>query len=185
MISQKTNSANGSGKPRAVLLVGFMGAGKTSVGRQLSKHLNSDFVDLDDVIVLRANKSIQQIFAEESEAGFRRRETAALRHVLAQAGAAKPMVIALGGGAFVQPDNYQAIRDSGIPSVFLDADLDTLLQRCRSEARVRPLAKDENQFRQLHEARRSSYMKADHCVQTAGKSVPDLVIEIASRLGFE
>ena len=162
-----------------------MGAGKTSVGRQLSKHLDCDFVDLDDVIVTRAGKPIPQIFAEEHESGFRRRETAALRSILGRARNAASIVIALGGGAFVQKDNYQAIVDSGIPSVFLDAGVDTLLQRCRSEARVRPLAKDENQFRQLHEDRRSSYMKADHCVETTGKSIAQIVTEIVKRLELE
>ena len=166
-------------------LVGESGCGKTTVGRELGKRMSCKFVDLDDVIVARAGKLIPQIFVEEGETGFRRRETEALREVLGRLKSVPAMVIALGGGAFVQPDNQQLIRESGIRSVFLDAGVDTLLQRCRDENRARPLAQDENQFRQLYEARQSSYMKAEYRVETAGKSISEVVTEIISRLGFE
>jgi shikimate kinase len=180
----KSNSKSGPGNPRAVLLVGFMGAGKTTAGRELSKRLNSRFLDLDDVIVTKARKPIPQIFADEGEEGFRRRETKALREVIAKVRRAESTVIALGGGAFVQPDNFEVIRRSGFPVVFLDAGIDTLLGRCRSEQRVRPLAQNENQFRQLYEARRSGYMRADHRIDTAGKAIEQIVNEIILKLGL-
>jgi shikimate kinase len=161
-----------------------MGAGKTTVGRELGTRLNCKFVDLDDVIVARAGKPIPKVFEEEGETGFRRRETEALREVLGRLNSVPTMVIALGGGAFVQPDNHKLIEQSGVPSVFLDAEVDTLLERCRKEARVRPLAQDENQFRQLYESRQSSYMEAEYRVKTAGRSVQEVAAEIISQLGF-
>lgn len=175
---------NGPGKPRAVFLVGFMGAGKTTVGRELSSRAGLRFVDLDDVVVeAAAGKSIPQIFAEEGEKGFRQREKVALMMVLASA-KEESTVIALGGGAYVQPEIYEVIRRALIPTVFLDARVDTLLERCQREGKKRPLAQDENHFRQLYEARRSGYMKAEHCVETAGKSVGAIVSEITDRLGW-
>lgn len=159
-----------------------MGAGKTTIGHELSRRLGVKFVDLDDLIVGSAGKPVSQIFAAEGEAGFRRREHEALQWLIATL--SEPVIIALGGGAFVQPDNFDLIRKCGIPSVFLDAGIDTLLKRCRSEKGLRPLAQDENQFRQLYEQRRSGYMKADHRVQTGEKAVRDIVHEIVSRLGW-
>ena len=160
-----------------------MGAGKTTVGRELSKQLGWNFADLDDLIVKRAHKSIADIFATEGEPSFRQRESGALMEVIRQA-AKQTIVIALGGGAYVQPSNFEAIRASGFRTIHLDADLETLNERCRREGKVRPLLQDQNQFRQLYEARRSGYMKADHRVETAGKSVQQIVTEIMLQLGF-
>ncbi len=160
-----------------------MGAGKTTVGRALSKKLAWEFTDLDDLIVQRAGKSIAEIFASEGEASFRERETQALQEVIRRSGR-QTAVIALGGGAFVQPQNFAMIRESGCRTIHLDADLDTVVSRCRGEGKVRPLLQNKNQFRQLYEARRSGYMKADHRVETAGKSVERIVTEIMLQLGF-
>lgn len=184
MIRHKTpNSTNKSERSQAVILVGFMGAGKTTIGRELGRLLGWEFVDLDDVIVTNAGKSVVQIFQEEGEASFRHREKSALVAILGTA-REQSTVIALGGGAFVQPDNTEVISRSRIPSVFLDAEIDTLLLRCRAERKVRPLAQNENQFRQLYEERRSAYMKADHRVYTGKKAVREIVQEIVSWLGW-
>jgi len=160
-----------------------MGAGKTTVGHELSKKLGWKFTDLDDLIVKRAGKSIADIFAMEGEPAFRQRESKSLAEVI-QRSAKQKFVIALGGGAYVQPDNFDAIRKSGCRTIHLDADLKTLTSRCQREGKVRPLLQDQNQFRQLYEARRSGYMKADHRVETAGKSVQQIVTEIMLQLGF-
>jgi shikimate kinase len=160
-----------------------MGAGKTTVGRELGKALGWKFSDLDEIVVKRAKKSIPEIFASEGELGFRRLESEALLEVIARS-ADDASVISLGGGAFVQPSNFEAIRQSGCRTIHLDADLKTLLERCRREGETRPLLQDENQFRQLYEARRSGYMKADYLVDTAGKSVRKIVTEIMLQLGM-
>ena len=160
-----------------------MGAGKTTIGRELSKTLGWRFTDLDDVVVKRAKKSIPEIFASEGESAFRHHESQSLLEVIARS-ANNAMVIALGGGAYVQPNNFEAIRQSGCRTVHLDADLKTLLGRCQQEGKTRPLLQDENQFRQLYEARQSGYMRADHRVDTSGKSVRQIVTEIMLQLGF-
>jgi shikimate kinase len=160
-----------------------MGAGKTTVGRELSKIIGWKFTDLDDLIVRRAKKSVPEIFASEGEVAFRHYEAKTLLEVIAHS-ANNAMVIALGGGAYVQPNNFEAIRKSGCRTIFLDADLNTLSERCKREGKIRPLLQDENQFRQLYEARQSGYMRADHRVDTAGKSVHQIVAEIMLQLGF-
>jgi shikimate kinase len=160
-----------------------MGAGKTTVGRELAARLRWKFVDLDDVVVEEAGKPVPQIFAEHGEVAFREHEHRALVRVLNNV-PQSPMVIALGGGAFVQPANAEVILRSAISTVFLDAGVDTLLLRCHRERKVRPLAQNENQFRQLYEQRQNGYMKAEHRVETAGKAVREIVTEIVSRLGW-
>jgi shikimate kinase len=160
-----------------------MGAGKTTIGHELSKALSCEFTDLDEVIVKRTQKSIAEIFKSEGELAFRHHESEALLEVIAES-ANNATVIALGGGAFIQTNNFEAIRRSGCRTIHLDADLGTVLERCQREGKARPLLQDENQFRQLYEARRSGYMKADHCVNTTGKSVQKIVAEIMLQLGL-
>ena len=159
-----------------------MGAGKSTVGAALARRLAWAFVDLDDVIVARAGKSVPEIFAAEGEARFREYETEALNEVIERRVNEKPTVLALGGGCFVQPRNLILIRNSKHPTVFLDADLPELRKRCAEQKGTRPLFRDENQFRQLYEARRNGYMEADLRVDTVGKTVDQIVNEVFSRL---
>src|SRR5215471_7263116 len=96
---------------RRVFLVGFMGAGKTTAGRILAARAGWDFVDLDHVIESRHGESVATIFAEHGEGEFRRRERAALLELLANnASNKKGAVVALGGGAFVSPENRAALE---------------------------------------------------------------------------
>jgi len=169
---------------RAIFLVGFMGAGKTTVGAALARRLNWPFLDLDDIVVAHAGKSVARIFAAEGEARFREYETEALREVIEQRIEVDRTVVALGGGAFVQSQNLALLRDSKQPTVFLDADLQELRKRCAAQMGTRPLFRDENQFRQLYEARRSGYMEAGLRIDTAGKTVNEIVNEVLSRLDF-
>ena len=89
-----------------IFLVGFMGAGKTTVGRALARHLEYDFFDLDELIAARAGKSVQEIFAELGEAEFRRLEGEAIQ----PCGGMVRAVIALGGGAYVSEENRTSLR---------------------------------------------------------------------------
>src|SRR5579863_1901621 len=100
---------------QSVLLVGFMGAGKTTVGRALSRRLGCPFEDLDDRIQNREDKTIGRIFQDSGEAGFRRAETAALRELLQEL-RVSPRVVALGGGTFVHADNSSLIAKAGVRS---------------------------------------------------------------------
>jgi len=160
-----------------------MGAGKTTVGQALSRRLALPFEDLDDRIQRREGKSIAQIFRESGEAEFRKAETAALRELLAELGSSF-RVVALGGGAFVQPGNAALIENAEVHSVFLDAPVEELLRRCEGEPRERPLRQDPKQFRELYEKRRRSYMRAAVRIETSGKDVDTVAAEVACSLGL-
>jgi shikimate kinase len=169
---------------RAVFLVGFMGAGKTTVGRALGRRLGWPFEDLDDRIQTREGRTVAQIFRESGEAEFRRFEQAALRDLLEELSTA-PRVVALGGGAFVQPKNAALLAQAGSHVVFLDAPVDELFRRCQQEQKVeRPLRRDEDQFRQLYQTRRPHYLAAALRIETSGKDVDTVAAEVARELGF-
>jgi shikimate kinase len=168
---------------RMVVLVGFMGAGKTSVGRALSLRLGLPFEDLDDRIENREGKTIEQIFRESGETEFRRTEKAALCELLEELNS--PCVVALGGGAFVQADNAGLIEEAAVHTVFLDAPVEELLRRCEQEPKQRPLRQNHEQFRELYEKRRQSYMRATLRIETSGKDVDAVAAEVACSLGLE
>ncbi len=161
-----------------VFLVGFMGSGKTSVGELLSQRLGWRFQDLDARIESRLGCSIPQIFSNRGEARFRQIERQALIELIAEM-ASTPTVAALGGGAFAQADNRSILQQYGWPAVFLDAPVEDLWQRCRSAEDRRPLARDENLFRQLYAARRGFYMEAALRIDTSAKNAEAVAAEIA------
>jgi shikimate kinase len=166
-----------------VLLVGFMGAGKTSIGQALAQRLGWQFLDLDRQIEAAAGYTIAELFARDGEREFRRLERATLVRALQDLPVSAHAVIALGGGAFVQRGAPGLTRASGAVSVFLDAPPDELWARCSGHGSARPLALQKNQFRQLYAARRRRYMEADMCVSTSRKTVDQVVDELCVRLG--
>jgi shikimate kinase len=163
---------------RRVCLIGFMGVGKTTVGKALARRLGWSFRDLDEVIERRHGKSVAVIFAEDGEPEFRRLESAALEDLLNGNEARGNLVLALGGGAFVQPHNRRALEKSGAITVLLEAPLAELRRRCLGDGRTRPLAGDERQFEQLFTARRSAYGLAQARVDTMKKDVEQVAGEI-------
>lgn len=164
-----------------MFLVGFMGAGKTSVGRTLSRLLGWRFEDLDDRVRAREKRSVEEIFRESGERAFRKAEVEALRELLSEIGP-QPCVIALGGGAYVEPEIVAQIEESRAMVIFLDAAVDDLLRRCEQESVVRPLRRDPEQFRRLYETRRPHYLRAAMQIETGGKDVEAVSREIASKL---
>ena len=182
---KRTSTCKADGLGNAVFLVGFMGAGKSSVGRALGKLLSWDFEDLDDRIERREGRSVVEIFRHSGELEFRRAERRALQHILDdRRGGAR--VIALGGGAFVQESNAALLQASNAPTVFLDASVEELWQRCSKQAKEagaeRPLLGSQDQFRKLYEARRKSYKKASVMIQTGNRSVDAIAAEITELL---
>jgi shikimate kinase len=167
---------------RVIFLVGFMGAGKTSVGRMLAEQLHWRFVDLDDLVVAREGRSIAQIFEEAGESGFRSRESAALQQLLNGLKSSGNAVVALGGGALSQPENRTAVERSRFPKIFLDAPVEELFRRCASQDLPRPLRKDLSSFRDLYLSRRPGYSSDAIHVDTAGRSVAQVCGEIRSLL---
>jgi shikimate kinase len=172
----------------AVFLVGFMGAGKSSVGRALGKRLNWIFEDLDDRIERRAGRSVPEIFRASGESGFRRAEHEALGDLLPELRSGG-RIIALGGGAFVQKNNAALLKHAGVPTIFLDASVDELWRRCCAQAREagaeRPLLGSPEQFRKLYQNRRRSYRRAWLTISTSGRAVDEIAAEIAHRLGLK
>lgn len=170
------------GSHRAVFLVGFMGAGKTSVGKALAQTLGWGFIDLDDRVEGREKRSIAEIFRDSGEAAFRKAETAALHELLDHLDHDRPAVIAVGGGAFVREENIRLLAASGSPVVFLDAPDDVLRQRCQSQGADRPLFQDKESFRELYETRRPHYLRAGVRIDTTHNTVPQVAAEIIERL---
>ena len=142
-----------------VYLVGFMGSGKSTVGRLLGEELGWRFVDLDDDIEAREQMAIAEIFSQRGEPEFRRIEHQCLAARVEEVKNVKPLVLALGGGAFVQEENRTLIQKAGI-SVWLDCPF-ALLDRRVAGFSHRPLAKDPAAFRKLFEERREIYARSD------------------------
>ena len=148
---------------KAVVLVGLMGAGKSSVGRRLAKHLNLDFVDADEEIVKAAGCSIEDIFELYGEEAFRDVE----RRVIARLLENSAHVLAVGGGAFMNPEIRAGILE-GCVSVWLRAELDVLVRRTARRG-GRPLLKDGDPreiLQGLIEERYPVYAEANIVVDT-------------------
>lgn len=170
---------------RAVFLVGFMGAGKSSVGRVLSQRLGWRFEDLDTRIETRQQKTVAEIFRNAGEAGFRRAEHEALRELLLELASGTPVVAALGGGAFVQEKNAALLASEETPTVFLDTPVEELWERCAAPGEAeRPLRSDLPRFQELFRARLPHYRQAQLRVETRGKSVEQVAEEVLGRLGL-
>lgn len=171
----RARDTHGEVRLQAIFLVGFMGAGKSSVGRALGRRLGWPFHDLDERILRRTGRSIEEIFRESGEAEFRRAEHGELRTLLAELGSAAA-VIALGGGAFVQAENLALLKQAR--TVFLDADVEELRRRCEADTVRRPLLREADHFQRLYESRRASYLGASLHIETGGKDVETVVAEI-------
>ena len=164
---------------KAVVLVGLMGAGKSSVGRRLAKHLNLDFVDTDEEIVKAAGCSIEDIFELYGEKAFRDVEQRVIVRLLKNGG----HVLAIGGGAFMNPDIRAGILERCV-SVWLRAGLDVLVRRTARRGR-RPLLKggDPREILQdLMEERYPVYAEADIVVDTNDEPPEITVKQIISAL---
>lgn len=152
-----------------VCLAGFMGSGKTTVGRLLAAQTGRRFVDLDERIEQAAGISIREFFDRHGERPFRELEHETLERVLGEAaewgGAA---VIALGGGTFAQAQNQELLRGAGAAVVWLDCPIEELIRRCATMTN-RPLFRDETSLRQLYEQRLPSYQSADARVESSGE----------------
>ncbi len=148
-----------------IYLVGFMGAGKTSIGSMLADLMRRPFIDLDVEIQRTEGRTIREIFQHAGESGFRQVERRELVRVASLAG----IVVALGGGAFCSEENQRLVRSSGV-SVWLDAPLDILLSRCVKDG-SRPLLAARGEMEALLERRRAYYAEADFRIDTSNQAV--------------
>ncbi len=145
-----------------IVLVGFMGSGKTTVGRVVANRLGWRFLDLDDWIETQAGKSVARIFDEDGEEHFRELECRGA----VEAVRLRDHVIAAGGGAFAEPETREALS-KGAVTVWLRCDADTLLARIPADG-SRPLARNRETIRSLLDAREPSYRLADRIVDATG-----------------
>jgi shikimate kinase len=154
------------------VLVGFMGAGKTTVGPLVARTLGWDFLDMDGTIEERAGLGIARIFEERGEPAFR-----ALEHEVAlHAAGFERLVIAAGGGAFAEPATREALR-RGAFTVWLRCDLDTILARIPPDG-GRPLAANRAIMRDLLARREPSYRLADAVVDASGGNPAEVAFRI-------
>ena len=147
-------------------LVGFMGSGKSTVGRALARRLGWTFFDLDEEIEAAERTTISELFDSRGEAEFRRIESAMLGQHVRWIERGRPAVLALGGGAFIDPANRELVSGNGIV-IWLDCPLD-IVQRRVAQAAHRPLARDPEKFVALYHSRREIYALADLHVPIAG-----------------
>ena len=164
---------------RSVVLVGLMGAGKTTVGRRLASALKLTFVDADSEIEKAAGKSVQEIFAEHGEVYFRDGE----RRVIARLLDEGPQVLATGGGAFMNAATRLKIRERGV-SVWLRADLQLLMKRVLRRSH-RPLLEQTDPrlvMEQLMEERYPVYATADLTVDSQDAPHDLIVKQIVEQL---
>lgn len=146
-----------------IYLVGFMGCGKTTVGRALARRLGWRFADLDEDIESRQQMTINEIFDRLGEEEFRRIEHEALKKRVADIAHGVPWVLAVGGGCFAQPRNAELMANNGI-SIWLDAPLEMIRARI-AHSGTRPLARDPAKFEELYQTRRAAYEKADYRIE--------------------
>lgn len=159
-----------------------MGSGKTTVGTLLARQLAWHFIDLDDRIEEAAGMRISEFFERFGEPAFRTLEADQLKSLLGRAAEAKEsIVLALGGGTYAQQGAPEFLRTQGIPVIWLDASIESLLARCMTMT-GRPLFRDESSFRALHAQRLPSYQLADYRVDSSAD--PALVVAEILRLSL-
>ena len=162
-------------RPARVVLVGFMGSGKSAVGRCLARRLGYRFEDMDRRIEARVGRKIATIFRDEGEDAFRAME----REEAAAVGRLRGRVVATGGGAFTRPDT-RALLQKGALTVWLCCDLDTILSRVPADG-SRPLAGNRDIMRPLLAAREPSYRMADVAVDASTgtpREVADRIVRL-------
>ena len=158
-----------------IFLTGFMGAGKTTVGRHLARRLELPFADLDREIEARAGRTVREIFETRGEPEFRRLEHESLRELCEWPG----LVAATGGGTLTRPANRRLIREAGL-SVWLCPDFATIVERIGGRGKEdRPLFQDETQAWDLYQERLAVYRRCDLKVEVDPREGPS---EVAGRI---
>jgi shikimate kinase len=164
-------------KTDKLYLVGFMGAGKTSVARALGRRIGWRVEDVDHRIEARERRRVADIFAREGEPYFRNVERTILQELLPE----RHMIVSTGGGTFVDPENRTTMLADGAVA-WLDAPLERVIERVPADGR-RPLAADRVQMEQLYTLRQASYCQA-HVRIDASRPVPEIVERLLEWIGY-
>ena len=164
-------------KADKLYLVGFMGAGKTSVARALGRRMGWRVEDIDHRIEAREHLRVAEIFTRHGEPYFRTVERSVLEELLPQ----RHVIVATGGGTFVDPDNRAAMLADGAVA-WLDVPLERVIERVPADGR-RPLASDRPQMEQLYARRGAAYSQA-HIRIDASRPIAEIVERILEWIGF-
>ena len=162
-----------------IILTGFMGVGKTSVGTRLAKDLGFTFVDTDEQIEADQNITVTGIFSTFGEPYFRDVETRIIKQVLEN----ENQVVSTGGGAVIRDENRRAFKENGV-TLCLTAHPESIYDRIKHETH-RPLLQGENplaRIRELLDARERFYRQADFIIDTSERSVDDVISEIKEKV---
>jgi shikimate kinase len=158
-------------------LVGFMASGKTTIGKVLADHLGWPLYDIDSDIEVQEGMSVARIFDDRGEAAFRDLETNMIARRVRTVQAGMPSVIVLGGGAFVQPRNFELLENNGV-TVWLDCPLEIVRQRLGDDVSSRPLARNPELLCRLYEDRRPLYSRADFRIDICEDDIDEVVNRI-------
>lgn len=167
---------------RPIALVGLMGVGKTTIGRRLAKRLGRPFLDTDAEVETAAGRTVAEIFADFGEPAFRDGERRVIARLLDEA---RPVILALGGGAFMADATRALIKERAI-SIWLRADLETLTERVLRKPGQRPLLETEDPravMARLYEERSPVYAQADIAVDSDAASHDQTVQHVMDALG--
>jgi shikimate kinase len=178
-ISSQSDPATQAPTPpiRRIVLTGFMGSGKSTVGPLVAARLGWRFTDADDVIVAETGMAITEFFARHGEAAFRNRE----QEIIARLAGEDGLVLALGGGAIEHPATRELLLTTpGLLLVHLEVELVTTLDRCRGTESTRPILADQPNLAARYERRLPLYRTA-HVTITADAMTPDQVTEAIIR----
>jgi shikimate kinase len=160
-----------------VFLVGFMGSGKSTIGRLLARKLGYRFIDTDEEIEKTTGKQVSEIFAQHGEPEFRRLE----REAIAAFNGLRNAVVSLGGGAYVPDENRTAIRQIGF-AIWIDCPLELCWSRLLKD-KTRPLLRSFPEMAELLESRRPAYNQVDLVVRTGSDSPARIAHLILEQLG--
>lgn len=178
-MTDQAQSEAQSAAPRRIVLTGFMGSGKTTVGPLVAKRLGWSFVDVDDAIEAEANATIAELFSRHGEAAFRERERAAIEVLAAK----NSLVLALGGGAIEHPATRKLLVTApGTLLVHLEVKLDTTRARCRGTEHTRPVLADHVNLESRYQRRLPLYREAHVSIAVDAltpKQVVDAILRAA------
>lgn len=165
---------------RRIVIVGFMGCGKTTVAQALARRLDCEVIDLDSFITNREGRSPAEIIERDGEAAFRAMETLALQDALKQNAA---RVMALGGGAWTIAANRALVEKYDCLSVWLDAPFELCWERITASEAIRPLAPDRERAQALFETRRAIYRLAQIRIDShKARALDEIVAEVENHL---
>jgi shikimate kinase len=172
---------------KAIVLVGLMGSGKSSVGARVARSIGAKFIDTDDLIAQHAGRSVREIFAQDGESAFRDAETSALGEALNDAMLGNDTVISTGGGIVLSPVNRKAIKEHASCVVWLDAPVEDLLQRTGKTSK-RPLLDGDARgaLTKMAEDRFELYEDvATIRIETQHLSLTDVVLRVTNAITAE